>query len=254
MSLVTHLKRSGGEMLSAIQFLTRVPLPSLAYEEDSLSRAVKFFPFVGALISGAAALLHLFVVRHFARLPSALIVLLFLVLITGCLHEDGLADAADGFGGGHNREKILLILRDSRIGSYGATALCFSLVGRLILISTLPLAHVGQYLVVANVLCRWTTLPLSYFLPAARENDGQGARVAQLTSRNSLLFATLFSFALAGYFLRWQAILPITAALLVTLLSARFYKLKIGGITGDCFGATNQLTEIAVYFCGAWVA
>jgi adenosylcobinamide-GDP ribazoletransferase len=253
MSLATHLKRGGGEMLSAIQFLTRIPLPTLAYQTDSLSRAVKFFPFVGALIGGTAALLHIFVVRHLARLPSALIVLLFLVLITGCLHEDGLADSADGFGGGHNREKILLILRDSRIGSYGATALCFSLVGRLVLISSLPLAHVAQYLITASVLCRWTTLPLSYFLPAARENDGQGARVAQLTSRSSLLFATLFSFALTVYLLRWQAVAPIVAASLVTVLSAQFYRRKIGGVTGDCFGATNQLTEIAVYFCGAWI-
>jgi adenosylcobinamide-GDP ribazoletransferase len=253
MSLATALRRSGGEILSAVQFLTRIPLPSLAYEADSLSRAVKFFPFIGALIGGAAALLHRLIVPHLGRLPAAFVVLVFVLLLTGCLHEDGLADTADGFGGGHSREQILLILRDSRVGSYGATALCLSLLARLVLISSLPLAHVTQYLIAAHVLCRWTTLPLSHFMPAAREGDGQGNRIAQLTSRSSLLFGTLFSFALVGYLLRWQALVPIIAALLVTLLSARFYMRKIGGVTGDCFGATNQLTEIAIYFCGVWI-
>jgi adenosylcobinamide-GDP ribazoletransferase len=253
MSVAMSLRRSGGEMLSAIQFLTRVPTPPLAYQPDALSRAVKFFPVVGALIGGAAALLHALVVKHLGRLPAALVVVIFLVLLTGGLHEDGLADTADGFGGGHSREKILLILRDSRIGSYGAAALCLSLVARFALISSLPLAQIAQYLIAAHVLCRWTTLPLSYFLPAARESDGQGARLARLTSQSSLIFGTLFSFALTGYLLRWKAVAPVAAVLLITLVSARFYKRKIGGITGDCFGATNQLTEIAVYFCGVWI-
>src|SRR5882762_7775798 len=109
MSPISSLRRNGDDLLSAILFLTRVPVPSPLYQPDSLSRAVKFFPFVGALIGGATALLHHFLVPHFGRLPTALLVLIFLVWITGCLHEDGLADTADGFGGGLNREQILLI-------------------------------------------------------------------------------------------------------------------------------------------------
>jgi adenosylcobinamide-GDP ribazoletransferase len=252
MSLATGLKRGGSDFLSAVQFLTRVPLPFAGYRPDSLSSAVKFFPVVGALIGGAAALLSAVLVQHLSRLASALIVLVFLVLITGCLHEDGLADAADGFGGGHTREKILLILRDSRIGSYGAAALCLSLAGRLVLISSLPLNRIASYLIVANVLCRWTILPLSYFLPPAREAEGQGARIARLTTRSSLVAGSLFAFALAGLLLRWQALGAIAAALLVTFVSGRFYAQKIGGITGDCFGTTVQISEIAIYLWGAW--
>jgi adenosylcobinamide-GDP ribazoletransferase len=252
MSMATGLKRGGGDLLSAIQFLTRVPLPSADYRPDSLSDSLKFFPFVGALIGGGAALLSKVSTQHLPRLVSAFVVLVFLVLITGGLHEDGLADTADGFGGGTTREKILLILRDSRIGSYGATALCLSLVGRLILISSLPLDHIAQYLVVANVLSRWTILPLSYFLPPARDGEGQGARIARLTSLFALIVGTAFAFALAAFLLRWQTLAPCAIAIAITLLTGRFYSRKIGGITGDCFGATTQVTEMTIYLCGVW--
>jgi adenosylcobinamide-GDP ribazoletransferase len=259
MSLAAGIRRNWFDFLSAIQFLTRIPVPSQPFETDALPRAVRFFPLVGLLIGGSAALLHLLLVLHLTRPVTAILVVVWLVLITGCLHEDGLADTADGFGGGWNREQILLILRDSRIGSYGAAALIMSLLARVFLISSLPLAHVAQYLIAAHVLCLWTTLPLSYFLPSARvprdeQSDGQGARIARLTTRGTLAAGTVFSFAIAAAMLRRQAVLPILGACAVTLCSALYYKRRIGGVTGDCFGATNQLTEIAVYLCGAWVA
>jgi adenosylcobinamide-GDP ribazoletransferase len=253
-STLTAIRRTGSEFLSAMQFLTRIPLPSLVYEEDSLARAVKFFPAVGALIGYAAALLHRALAPHLSRPLTAIAVLTFLVLLTGALHEDGLADSADGFGGGHTRDKVLLIMRDSRIGTYGAVALVLSLVGRMFLLAAIPLDHVLLYLIAAHVLSRWTALPLSYFLPAARQQDGQGARVARLTSSASLIVGTIFSFCLVGYMLRFQAIAPVTAAIVFTALSAWFYQHRIGGITGDCFGATNQLTELVIYLCGAWIA
>jgi adenosylcobinamide-GDP ribazoletransferase len=257
MSFATSMARGWSSFSSAVQFLTRIPVPSQPYEADSLSRAVKFFPFVGALIGGSAALLNFLLFSHLPRLVTAFFVLIFLVLITGCLHEDGLADTADGFGGGWSREQILLILRDSRIGSYGAVALIFSLVGRLLLLSSLPLMQIAHYLIVAHVLCRWTTLPLSYFLPSARtqeisEANGQGARIAQLTSTGTLVGGTLFSFIVAIFFLRGHAVAPIVSAITLALLTGLYYKRRIGGVTGDCFGATNQLTEIGVYVCGVW--
>ncbi len=103
--------------------------------------------------------------------------LLYLVLITGCLHEDGLADVADSLGG-WNPEQRLAILHDSHIGSYGAAALVLSLLSRAVLLAGLPLEHFTAYLVSAHVLCRWSTLPLSYYLPPARDSEGQGARIA----------------------------------------------------------------------------
>jgi adenosylcobinamide-GDP ribazoletransferase len=245
------------EFLCAIQFLTRVPVPSQPYETDALSRAVKFFPLVGLLIGASGALVHFLLAPHLPRLIVALLILIYFVCITGCLHEDGLADAADGFGGGWSREQVLIIMHDSRIGSYGAAALTLSLGARLLLISALPLAHVVQYLVAAHVLCRWTTLPLSYYLPPARSQRedqiaGQGARVAQLTTRGTLIAGTIFSFAIVVAVLRMRAVAPILISIALTLVSGAYFKRRIGGVTGDCFGAANQITEIAVYLSGVW--
>ena len=258
MSFTAILKGTWTDFLSAVQFLTRFPVPSQPYRPDSLARAVKFFPFIGLLVGVGAAALNFLLVPHLSKLPIAFLLVLYLILITGCLHEDGLADAADGFGGGRDREHILQIMRDSHIGVYGAAALILSVVGRVILLSAISPQQIAAYLISAHVLCRWTMLPLSYFLPAARPPapnyiDGQGARIAQLTTRGTLVAGTLVSFAIVVFALRSRSLAPILVAFAVTLCSALYYKRRILGVTGDCFGATCQLTEIAVYLCGAWI-
>ena len=258
MSLFSTLKRFGSDFLSAVQFLTRVPVPTPSYSADSLARSVKFFPVVGLLVGASAALVHLLLAPHWSRAVVAFLVLTYLCLITGLIHEDGLADAADGFGGGWNREKILLIMRDSRIGSYGAVALILSVLGRIFLLSSLPLALVPLYLIATRVLGQWTTLPLSFYLSPARaqsedRTDGQGARIARMTSRGSLIAGTIFSFAVVIALLRARAAFAIGAAIVGTFAGGLYFQKRIGGVTGDCFGATNQVAEVVVYLCGAWI-
>jgi adenosylcobinamide-GDP ribazoletransferase len=254
MTSTQQIRRLAVEIVVAFQFMTRIPMPSISFEADSLARAVKFFPLVGFVIGSGAALVQKFLIYHLNRQLTAFTVLAYLVLITGCLHEDGLADTADGLGGGWTKDRILLILKDSRIGSYGATALVLSLLARYLLLASLPMEHFAAYVISAHVLCRWSSLPLSYFLPPAREETGQGARIAKLTSLSSLIFGSFFSFAIVVFALRWLSVAPLMIAMLTVTLSGWFYVRKIGGVTGDCFGATNQLTEIAIYFCGVWAA
>ncbi len=237
----------------AFQFLTRLPVPPVAFAPDGLARAVKFFPVVGLAIGSGAALVGKLLAPHLGRPVTALAVLLYLVLITGCLHEDGLADLADSLGG-WTQEQRLAILHDSHLGSYGGTALVLSLLSRAALLAGLPLAQFTAYMVSAHVLCRWSMLPLSYYLRPAREREGQGARIAGLTSAASLVAGSLFTFATVVVALRKAAIGPLLCAMVVPLVSGFFYMRKLGGVTGDCFGATNQLTEIAVYLCGVWQA
>lgn len=234
-------------------------MPSRPYEADSLARSVRFFPVVGLVVGGGAALLHLLLAPHLPRLVAALSVVLYFILVTGGLHEDGLADAADGFGGGAGRENILIIMRDSRIGTFGGLALTFSLVARVIMIASLPLSLVAYYLTTASVLSRWTVLPLGYFLSPAHpstseEADGQGARIARHTSTAALIFGTLVSIAIAITFLKEHALAPFISVALLTFLTGAYYRKRIGGTTGDCFGATIQLAEISCYLCGAWIA
>jgi adenosylcobinamide-GDP ribazoletransferase len=256
-NLLIRIRRGWLELLTAVQFLTRVRVPAVPYEKDSLARAVKFFPIVGLLIGLGSALLYLGLAPHLPLPIVGLLIVVYLVTITGCLHEDGLADSADGFGGGWEREKVLAIMRDSHVGTYGAAALVLSVLARVILIASLPRTQVGAYLIVAPVLSRWTTLPLSFYLPPARDQagdqiDGQGARIAGLTARSSLVISSLLTFVIVFIVLRVRALVPVLVCVGVTLLTALYYRRRIGGITGDCFGATNQLAEIAVYLCGVW--
>src|SRR3982074_1673471 len=114
------------DFLVAVQFFTRLPVLRVRFDPESLSRAAKFFPVVGLMIGLGASVLQRVAAPHLSRPLVALLVLTFLVLITSGLHEDGLADTADGFGGGLNLEQVLKIMRDSRIGSFGALALILS--------------------------------------------------------------------------------------------------------------------------------
>lgn len=252
MNAIQQIRKLGKEMVVAFQFLTRVPMPSVAFESSSLSHAIKFFPLVGLAVGSGVVLLQRVLMLHLSRPLVALVVLIYLVLITGCLHEDGLADTADGLGGGRTKDQILTILKDSRIGSYGATALVLSLLARYLLLVSLPLEHFAAYAISAHVLSRWSSVPLGYFLQPAREQEGQGARIAKLVSLPSLIIASIFSLAAVFFALRWSAVVPLLIAIVAVVLTGRLYARRIGGVTGDCFGATNQLTEIAVYFCGVW--
>lgn len=244
------------DILAAFQFLTRLPLVRLTYDPDALIRAAKFFPLVGLAVGAGAAGIYGLLSPHLPIAIVAVLIVLFSTLVTGGLHEDGLADAADAFGAGWNRNQILNIMKDSRIGSYGALAIVFSVAGRILLLTYLPSASLVQYVISADVLSRWTMLPLGVALPSARENasqePSQGARIAGKISGVSLAVGTLFSFGVVGYFFRIAAAKPIAAALIVMLLSGLYYKHRIGGITGDCFGTTSQLTLVAVYLCGVW--
>ena len=120
------------------------------------------------------------------------------------------------------------------------------------LLAELPLDRFTAYLVSAHVLSRWSALPLSYYLPPARDKEGQGARIARLTSTFSLIAGSVFTIVTVVVVLRRAAIAPVLAAIVVSLLGGVLYLRKFGGVTGDCFGATTQITEIAVYLCGVW--
>jgi adenosylcobinamide-GDP ribazoletransferase len=257
MNLMARLRGTWLDFLVAVQFLTRLRVPSRPYEEDALARAVKYFPVVGLLIGLGGAFLYFVLAPHLPVIIVALLVVIYLVAITGCLHEDGLADAADGFGGGWERDRVLTIMRDSCIGTYGAAALGLSLLARVLLIASLPPVRAETYVMAAAVLCRWTTLPLSFYLAPARDRradqaDGQGARIARLTTPGSLVFGSIFALVAVFSLLRLRGFFPVIASVGVTALTGLYYNHRINGITGDCFGATNQLAEIAVYFCGVW--
>jgi len=240
------------DVAAAFQFLTRLPLFELAYEPNTLARAAKFFPLVGLVVGVGDAGVYRLLSPRLPPAIVALLIVLFSTLVTGGLHEDGLADAVDGFGGGWNRQQILEIMKDSRVGSYGALALVFSVVARVMLLSFLPVGNFVQYVISAEILCRWIMLPLGISLPSVRESASQGARLAGKISTLSLAVGTLTALCMVGFLLRISMVWPFAATLAVASVSGWYYKRRIGGISGDCFGASSQLTLVAVYVCGVW--
>lgn len=240
------------ELLVAVQFLTRLPVPQFRFEAEMVMSSAKLFPVVGALVGlGAVAIARL--LR--AHLPASIVavaVLLYLVILTGGMHEDGLADTCDGLGAGGERKRMLDIMRDSRIGSYGTLAIVISVLGRWALLGAISPGIFGTYVLAAQVLCRWTALPLAVFLPSARR-DGLGEQLARKVSFSALAVGTALALAIVGLCLRKQMLVPVAAVMAVTFLSGLIYRSKLGGITGDCFGASNQLAEIAVYLCAVWI-
>jgi adenosylcobinamide-GDP ribazoletransferase len=130
------MKRVVQLFLSAVAFLTRLPVPhELQGGQDVLSSSAVFFPLVGLLVSAGAIILNHVFSRFAAHDVVIVMVLIFLVAITGGLHEDALADAADGFGGGWGKDQILNIMRDSRVGSFGALAIAFAVLARFVFLS-----------------------------------------------------------------------------------------------------------------------
>lgn len=247
------MKRIAHLFFTAVQFLTRIPVPRDEFRPNDLPKSFVFFPLVGLLLAGGGLLIRFVINRHVSRAVVVVLLLFYLVLVTGGLHEDALGDAADGFGGGWDKEQALSIMRDSRIGSYGAIAISLSLLSRFVFLSELPASNFAAYFAAAQVLGRWTALPISFFLLPARSGSGQGSLVAQKVSWFGLIAGTVLAFGIAAFLLKVAFLWVGPAVLLVSAFSGLYYQKRLGGITGDCLGATIQLAEIGVYLTGVVV-
>jgi adenosylcobinamide-GDP ribazoletransferase len=231
----------------AIQFLTRLPVPrSLNSSETDIGKASAFFPLIGVIVGGGAALVFAGLQRILPLPASVFCAIVFATLITNGFHEDGLADSFDGFGGGWTKDRVLEIMRDSRIGTYGTLALIFVILGKLTFLSLLPPGQFWRWLIVAHTASRWTILPLCACLPYARA-EGQGKLVAKQVGILEIITGT-FTLLLVLILLPWKAALAaLLVTTVVTLLSGLYFRARLQGITGDCLGAANQLTEVGLY-------
>lgn len=245
------MKAESNIFLSAVMFLTRLPVSRFVkYDPEHLSKSTAYFPLVGAIVGSIGALTLWTASMKFSPTLSVLISMVATVLLTGAFHEDGLADSADGFGGGYTKERVLEIMKDSRIGTYGAIALWLFLTAKLLLLSEIfkqdnSLAF--STLVVAHLLGRYSSLPLIFTLDYARSEATTSKPFAEKASLKRLIVASLYTLCLSALLLEWCAFLAIGAVLVVTLFSGIYFKKRIGGITGDSLGAANQLSELSVY-------
>jgi adenosylcobinamide-GDP ribazoletransferase len=237
------------EVALAVVFLTRLPLRlARAPAADGLARAMGWFPLVGAGLGLAGGVVYALATG--VGLPPAvagLLALAALAALTGALHEDGLADVADGFGGGRGeRDRTLAIMRDSRVGSFGALALVFSVGLRATALAGLAVpGAVVAALVAAGALSRVLAAVLARALPLARP-DGLAARAARPpVSRVRLALGLGAGLGVAACGIG-PGVAAAGAVALVAVVVARMALGRIGGITGDVHGAAQQAAETAV--------
>jgi adenosylcobinamide-GDP ribazoletransferase len=231
----------------AVSLLTRVPLP---YPDGAipagLARAQRAFPLVGAMIGLAVGLVdRALLAMGIPALAAAALALGASAALTGALHEDGLADVGDGFGGGRDRVAKLSIMRDSRLGTYGAIVLLVGFSTRLSALASLPAAAVVPSLIVAHALARAAIPVLAARMPFARD-DGLGISAgAPETSDAAAAIAIGIGIALLCLPVK-TALLAVAVTVVAAAAMAALAWRQIGGVTGDVFGATEQVAETAV--------
>ncbi|PWJ55040.1 adenosylcobinamide-GDP ribazoletransferase [Dyadobacter jejuensis] len=245
--------------LVALQFYTRIPVPAwVPYHPEDLSKATRFLPLVGWLVGIVTAGVWLVLEPLTNGHVALLLAMSASVLLTGAFHEDGFADACDGFGGGWTRDKILLIMKDSRIGTYGSIGLLLLLALKFASLQLLSEKMGGDSVLIvfnllaAHSLSRLMAALLIFTLPYARETDDSKSKpVATAAGFSTISIALLLALLpLLGlcYFSGTLWGMAVLSGLgLVTYGMGRYYKKWIGGYTGDCLGAVQQVTEVVFY-------
>ena len=253
--------------LLAVQFFTRIPITGalanwVGFSPAMLRASAGHFPGVGVLVgavaSGVYALLAVLLPDSgYTPLVAAVLSTIVTALLTGGFHEDGLADVADGLGGSYDKARALEIMKDSRVGAFGAMALCLVLLAKVALIALLgsmddDLLLICSALFAGHVVSRTLPLLLIYWLPHVGDTAASKSKpLADNISLSSLLVAFAWCFMAIALILWAQAAIDLIVgcsfALIALLWMHRLFKRRLQGFTGDCLGATQQVCEIAFY-------
>jgi adenosylcobinamide-GDP ribazoletransferase len=233
-------------LLAAVAFLTRVPVGRLAeLDGRDVARGAAFFPLVGAGVGALAGLVADELAGDVPALAAAGVALLLVALLTGAMHLDALADAADALGGA-TRERRLEIMRDHAIGSFGAVALVLVLVVEASALAALAVnGRATAAFAAAGACSRWASLPLAAALPPARA-DGQGRALASGGGWMAAVLGLALAAALAVATVGTDAAAALGAAAATALLLGLWFHRSLGGVTGDALGATTELAQAAV--------
>src|SRR5690606_18148103 len=185
----TAWRRESDRFLLSLQFFTRIPIPArVPYSEDELNQAAIYFPLIGTLIGALCAVIYWRATFLWPESVAILLSMTFGLLLTGCFHEGGLADCMDGMGGGWDREPILTIMQDSRLGTSGASALIGTLVGKFLLLSALPAAIIIPAMILAHTVSRLNAASMMLTESYARP-EGKAKPLAVHMSAMGLLIA-----------------------------------------------------------------
>lgn len=236
----------------AILFYSRIPAGNPDYSEEKLRKAFRFFPLVGIIVGALGGGLFLLSGLVFPSTIAVVIAVTSMVLITGALHEDGLTDFVDGFGGGRDKEKILAIMKESTIGTYGVITLILLFLMKFTLLLSVDPASFVVVLIAAHASSRMMPIFLVNSSGYARSENSKAMHTRRKTDKSTFIIALLFAL-IPMIFIPWQ-IFAATVVIyaIILLLLKKYSEKKIGGFTGDVLGALQQFSELSFYL--VWVA
>lgn len=233
-------------LLAAFQFLTLLPIKR-SFTAEQVGRSSVYFPIVGLVIGLVLAGLDwgLGII-----LPAAVVNVLLvtaLAVLSGGLHLDGLADTLDGMAGHRTPEERLAIMKDSRIGGFGAIGIALFLLVEYVTLNSIPGAVKMPVLILAPVLSRWAMVNSIFVYPYARP-AGLGKAFKGAVTLRYFIIATLVSLALAAVLFRWAGLIIMAGTWLVVTLTALHFKSRLKGLTGDTYGAINEVSLVVALF------
>ncbi|MBI5187715.1 MAG: adenosylcobinamide-GDP ribazoletransferase [Nitrospirae bacterium] len=214
------------------------------FEENRFGKAAVFFPLVSLLIGGLLVIISKLTSLFLPLSVSDAIVITTLIIITGGLHIDGFADTIDGFAGGKDRDDVLRIMKDSGIGAFGAAGLIMLLLIKYLSIQSLQMDMKYWILAVMPVFGRWAVLPMGLLFRYARLEGGTGKAFAEAIKIKEFVTGTILCLFIVVLLLGVMGFLMLAGIFIVTLIIGWYSKRRIGGITGDVFGAAIEINEL----------
>lgn len=244
-----HFKQEVRLFYIALRFYTRIPVPAwVGYSEDELNHASRYFPLIGILVGLVTAVSFYLLALAFHPLLALILSLVVSVFMTGAFHEDGLADFCDGFGGGMTRDKILEIMKDSRIGTYGFMGLFLVVLIRISALNEFDILDIPFMLVCGHAISRFTAITFVYTHTYCRDDiTAKSKPIAGSMSRYDLIIAGVFGIVPLVCFLNPWIVLVLIPLGLCRFILGKMFVSKLGGYTGDCLGATQQIAEVVFY-------
>lgn len=243
------MKKQVEIFFTALMFYTRIPCPKwVTHDAEYLNKATRYFPFIGWIVGGVCALVYMGT-DFFLGAPIAILLSMIAgVLTTGAFHEDGFADVCDAFGGGWTKQKILDIMKDSRVGAYGAIGTILILLLKYTSLSSVPFSQMWMVLMAAHSFSRLCAVLVVATSQYVRENDDAKAKpLAKSISVKEIIPAIVFGLVPLLFFQRIDILYALILPLLGTFFLRKYFHKWIGGYTGDCLGATQQVTEVLFY-------
>lgn len=236
---------------AALVFFTRLPfwrLKAFQIPAEYFNQVINYWAVIGWLTGGAMAGMLWLSTQILPYYVAVIVSLLCRLIITGALHEDGLADFMDGFGGGNNKERILAIMKDSHIGTYGVIGLIFYFLFFYSLLTNINLHLACTAILVGDPLCKFISSQITRFLPYARTAEMSKAKtVYKKITIKAFVTSAIFALTPLFLFFNYSFLLAILFPLFVFAIMIYLMRKKIQGYTGDCCGAMFLICELSFY-------